>query len=144
LNDALASEMVRVLRHRQYPMLAVVVQPHAVAGPASDRSAPASSHADQLAQRIVQLGGELELRATTLAAAGAPDPGKLILEILRENLAAERAVIASHRGFIRHLGGNDPITRRLLEDMLATAEGNVRELADRLRQLTAHSGLHAT
>jgi bacterioferritin len=142
LNDALAREMVRTLRCQRHPTLACLVQPSSADTGYREGSIAPNSHADWIAERIVELGGELEFRNITLAelTATPPEPGTLMLEVIRENLAYERALVESHLGFLRYLGSSDPVTQSLLEAILATEEACVRELVDRLTQLTSARG----
>jgi bacterioferritin len=142
LNDALAREIVRILRYQRHPTLSCLVQPLSACAKSFGVSIAPGSHADWIAERIVQLGGELEFRKMTLAAvtAAPPDAGMLMLEVIRENLAYERTLVESHLGFLRYLGSSDPVTQGLLEAILATEEACVRELVDRLAQLTSARG----
>ena len=146
LDDALASEIVRVMRDRWHPTLACLAQPPETAGGSDAAGIAPVSHVDGIAERIVQLGGEREFRQVTFAAvmASPPEAGMLMLDVLRENLAYERMLVESHLGFLRYLGSSDPVTGNLLETMLAAQNACVRRLAPRLAQLTAARGGRST
>jgi bacterioferritin len=96
-------------------------------------------HADLLAERIVQLGGEPDFSPTGLASRSHAEyvEGATLLEMIKEDLIAERIAIDSYRGFIRYLEDKDPTTRRLLESILAVEEEHADELADLLQVVPA-------
>ena len=96
-------------------------------------------HADQLAERIVQLGGEPDLDPANLKARSHAEYriGKTVQEMIRENLVAERIAIDSYREMIQFIGNSDPTTRRMLEDILATEEEHADDLVDLLQTGTA-------
>jgi bacterioferritin len=123
LNDSLATELVCVLRYRRHHFMA-------------------KGHADQLAERIVQLGGEPDFSPNGLASRSHAEyvAGVTLIDMIREDLVAERIAIDSYRGFIQYLGDKDPTTRRLLESILAVEESHADELADLLQDA---SGLAA-
>jgi bacterioferritin len=93
------------------------------------------AHADLLAQRIVQLGGEPDLDPDHLSAQSHAQyvPGKDLADMIRENLVAERIAIDSYGEVIRYLGDDDPTTRRILEDILAAEEEHADDLNTLLR-----------
>src|SRR5439155_1605378 len=99
-------------------------------------------HADLLAERIVQLGGEPDFSPNGLAARSHAEyvAGVTLIDMIREDLVAERIAIDSYRGFIQYLGDKDPTTRRMLESILAVEEQHANELADLLQDA---SGLPA-
>jgi bacterioferritin len=121
LNEALATELVCVLRYRRHHFMASGIHSQAVAGEFLTHSEEEQGHADELAARIVQLGGEPDFSPDTLTG------------MIRENLVAERIAIDSYREFILYLGEQDPTTRRLLESILAVEEQHADELADLLQ-----------
>src|SRR5207237_6152053 len=93
-------------------------------------------HADQLAERIVQLGGEPDFSPDGLTRRSHAEyvEGATLLDMIREDVVAERIAIDSYRDFIRYLGDEDSTTRRMLESILAVEEGHAEELADLLPQ----------
>ena len=132
LNEALATELVCVLRYRRHHFMAKGVQSQAIACEFLAHSNEEQGHADQLAGRIVQLGGEPDFSPHGLASRSHAEyvAGATLAEMIRENLVAERIAIDSYRGFLQYLGDKDPTTRRLLESILAVEEQHADELAD--------------
>jgi bacterioferritin len=135
LNDALATEIVCVLRYRRHYFMARGIHSQSVAAEFLQHSNEEQGHADQIAERIVQLGGEPDFSPDTLAGRSHAEyvPGTSLNDMIRENLVAERVAIDSYRDAIRFLGGGDPTTRRLLEGILAVEEEHADELADLLQ-----------
>lgn len=138
LNDALATEIVCVLRYKRHYFMAEGIQAQSVAAEFLEHAAMEQSHADLLATRIVQLGGEPDLNPDRLSQRSHAQyvEGKDLRDMIRENLVAERIAIESYSEFIRYLGNDDPTTRRLLEEILAAEE----EHADDLMNLMSHQG----
>jgi bacterioferritin len=97
-----------------------------------------SLHADQIAERIVQLGGEPDFNPEGLTSRSHAEyvPGATLEEMAREDLVAERVAIDSYREMIQFLGDKDPTTRRLLESILATEEEHAEDLASWLKDAT--------
>ena len=92
------------------------------------------AHADQLAARIVQLGGEPDFSPDGLSARSHAEyvPGKTLVDMIRENLVAERIAIESYRELIQYLADQDPTTSHMLRSILATEEEHADELSDLL------------
>jgi len=136
LNDALATELVCVLRYRRHHFMAKGIQSQGIAAEFLAHSNEELGHADQLAGRIVQLGGEPDFAPQGLAGRSHAEyvAGTTLTDMIREDLVAERIAIDSYRGFIQYLGDKDPTTRRLLESILAVEEGHADELADLLQE----------
>lgn len=132
LNDALATELVCVLRYRRHHFMARGIHSQAVAAEFLVHSNEEQSHADQLAARIVQLGGEPDFSPDTLVRRSHAEyvEGTTLADMITENLVAERIAIDSYRDFIQYIGDQDPTTRRLLESILAMEESHADELAD--------------
>jgi bacterioferritin len=135
LNEALATELVCVLRYRHDHFTARGIHSQAVATEFLEHSNEELGHADQIAERIVQLGGEPRFNPDELTGRSHAEyrTGKTLQEAIRENLVAERIAIDSYRGMIQYLGKNDPTTRRMLEEILATEEEHADDLADLLQ-----------
>ncbi len=134
LNDALATELVCVLRYRRHHFMARGIHAKSTADEFLAHSNEEQGHADQLAQRIVQLGGEPDFSPDTLSGRSHAEyiAGSSLLDMIKENLVAERIAIDSYRDLIGYLGNNDPTTSQLLKDILAVEEEHADELADLL------------
>jgi len=139
LNDALATEIVCVLRYRRHHFMAKGIHAKGIADEFLVHATEELGHADLLAERIVQLGGEPDFAPDSLAARSHAEyvAGDSLLGMITEDLVAERIAINSYHGFIQYLGGNDPTTRRMLETILAVEEEHADELADLLQELPA-------
>jgi bacterioferritin len=137
LNDALATELVCVLRYRRHHFMASGIHSHATAAEFLVHSNEEQGHADQLAERIVQLGGEPDFSPDSLTKRSHAEyvEGSTLTQMIRENLVAERIAIDSYRHAIESVGNDDPTTRRLLESILAVEEEHADELADLLTQV---------
>ena len=134
LNTALATEVVCVLRYRHHYFVARGMNSEPIAKEFLAHSNEELGHADLLAQRIVQLGGSPDLNPSGLSARSHAEyltPPTLI-DMVRENLVAERIAIESYREMITFFGDRDPTTRALLENILAVEEEHADELADLL------------
>jgi len=139
LNDALATEITCVLRYRRHHFMARGIHSQAVASEFLVHSNEELGHADQLAGRIVQLGGEPDFSPDSLSSRSHAEysQGTSLQDMIRANLIAERIAIDSYREFIQYLGDKDPTTRRLLESILAVEEEHADELADLLQAAPA-------
>ena len=136
LNDALATEIVCVLRYRRHYFMARGIHSQAVADEFLEHSNEEQAHADQIAERIVQLGGEPNFNPEGLVSRSHAEyvEGTTLSEMIKEDLVAERIAIDSYRDFIQYLGDQDPTTRRMMEEILATEEQHADDLADLLQQ----------
>ena len=130
LNESLATEIVCVLRYKRHYYMASGIHAQTAANEFLEHANMEQQHADRLAERIIQLGGEPDLNPDTLTSRSHAEyvEGSTVAEMLRENLVAERIAIESYTEFIRYLGDNDPTTRRLLEDILASEEEHADDL----------------
>ena len=139
LNDSLATEIVCVLRYRRHHFMAKGIQSKGIADEFLAHSNEEQGHADQLADRIVQLGGEPDFSPESLLSRSHAEyvAGTTLLDMIKEDLIAERIAIDSYRGIIRYLGDKDPTTRRLLEEILAVEEKHADEMADLLEGRSA-------
>ena len=134
LNDSLATELVCVLRYRRHHFMARGIHSQSVAQEFLDHSNEEQGHADQLAERIVQLGGAPDFAPDGLTSRSHAEyvEGDSLVDMIREDLVAERIAIDSYRGVVQYLGDNDPTTRRMVEGILAVEEQHADELADLL------------
>jgi bacterioferritin len=134
LNDALATELVCVLRYRRHHFMARGIHSQSVAQEFLEHSNEEQGHADELAERIVQLGGAPDFAPEGLARRSHAEyvAGDTLVSMIKENLVAERIAIDSYRDIIKYLGQQDPTTRRMVEGILATEEQHADELADLL------------
>ena len=132
LNDALATEIVCVLRYKRHYFTAVGLASASIAQEFLTHANEESAHADLLAQRIVQLGGDPDFAPDTLKqrSHAAYDESKDLKAMVRANLVAERIAIESYTQMITLLGDKDPTTRRVLEGILAQEEEHANELKD--------------
>jgi bacterioferritin len=134
LNEALATELVCVLRYRHDYFMARGLDSRAAAGEFLEHANEELEHADRIAERIVQLGGEPRFEPDGLTARSHSEyrTGKTLEEAIRENLVAERIAIDSYREMVLFVGDTDPTTRRMLEEILETEEEHADDLADLL------------
>lgn len=141
LNDSLATELVCVLRYRRHHFMAKGIHSKGVADEFMAHSTEELGHADQLAERIVQLGGEPDFAPSGLEARSHAQyiEGKTLTDMIKENLVAERIAIDSYRAIIEYLSDQDPTTRRLLEEILSVEEEHADELSDLLEGLNAQT-----
>ena len=132
LNDALATEWVCVLRYRRHYFTAKGLASPKIAEEFLVHANEELAHADKLAERIVQLGGEPELRPSTLEGRSHAeyDDSSDLKAMIRANLVAERVAIETYLQMIRVIGEKDPTTRRMLEEILAQEQQHAEELTD--------------
>lgn len=134
LNDALATEYVCVLRYYRHYFMASGMLADAVKAEFLEHARQEQEHAGQLAERIVQLGGEPDLNPDTLTRRSHAEykEGKDLRDMVRENLVAERIAIDSYREMINYIGDKDTTTKRILEGILAQEEEHADEFSDLL------------
>jgi bacterioferritin len=142
LNEALATEIVCVLRYRRHHFMASGIHGQSVGAEFLVHSNEEQAHADLLAARIVQLGGEPDFSPETLSDRSHAEyvPAETLAGMIRENLVAERIAIDSYRDMVRYLGDKDPTTSHLLKQILAVEEEHADELADLLEGMPAGEG----
>jgi bacterioferritin len=130
LNGALATELVCVLRYKRHHFTAHGIASPRIAEEFAVHALEETGHADRLAQRIVQLGGQPDFDPDTLSQRShVPYDAQTELKaMLHANLVAERVAIESYSQLIRLVGDRDPGTRRLLEDILADEQRHADEL----------------
>ena len=130
LNQALATELVCVLRYKRHHFTAKGIHSQAVAEEFLTHAEEEQQHADQIAERIVQLDGEPDFSPDGLLTRSHTeyDDSESLTSMLRENLIAERIAIESYSEIIRYLGDDDPTSRRMLEEILAKEEEHAEDM----------------
>jgi bacterioferritin len=139
LNEALATEIVCVLRYRRHHFMARGIHAKSTADEFLAHSNEEQRHADRIAERIVQLGGEPDFAPDSLSARSHAEyvAGGSLVQMIKEDLVAERIAIDSYREMIQYLGDQDPTTSHMLKGILAVEEEHADELADLLEGLPA-------
>ena len=139
LNDSLATELVCVLRYRRHHFMAKGLQAKSIADEFLLHSNEEQGHADQIADRIVQLGGEPNFAPDGLTSRSHAEyvEGHSLVDMIKEDLVAERIAIESYREMIAWLGDQDPTTQRMLKEILASEEEHADDMADLLVDLPA-------
>jgi bacterioferritin len=137
LTEALATEIVCVLRYKRHYFMAKGIHAEGVAAEFLEHANDEQLHADQIAHRITQLGGEPDLSPDTLSSRSHAEyiAGGSLEEMIREDLVAERIAIDSYREIIAYLGEADPTSRRLMEEILAKEEEHADDLANLIEEL---------
>ncbi len=137
LNEALATELVCVLRYKRHYYMAEGLNSGPVAAEFLQHANEEQGHADRIAARIVQLQGEPDFNPATLVARSHAEyvPGDDLVDMIREDLVAERVAIASYQEIIRWLADADTTTRRMLEDILGNEEEHADDLLNLLKEL---------
>jgi bacterioferritin len=135
LNEALATEIICMLRYKRHFYMASGIHAESVAAEFAEHAAEEQRHADQLAERIVQLGGEPDFSPEGLATRSHAEyvEGKDLKDMIREDLVAERIAIDSYREMANYMGDQDPTTRRLMEEILAKEEEHADDLVTLLQ-----------
>lgn len=135
LNEALATELICVLRYKRHYYMASGISADPVAKEFLEHANEEQIHADQIAQRITQLQGEPNFNPEGLATRSHSEyvEGGSLLEMVRENLVAERIAVESYTEIIRWLGNDDPTTRNLIEDILKKEEEHADDLSNMLK-----------
>ncbi|HEX4998261.1 MAG TPA: ferritin-like domain-containing protein [Terriglobia bacterium] len=137
LNEALATELVCMLRYRRHHFMASGLNAQGVAQEFLQHAIEEQAHGDQIARRIVQIGGEPNFSPEGLLARSHSQyiEGTTLIAMIEENLIAERVAIDSYRNMIAYLGNNDSTTRRMVEEILAMEEEHAEDLASRVKEL---------
>jgi bacterioferritin len=139
LNAALATEIVCVLRYKRHYFMAQGIASESVKTEFLEHAGEEQEHADRIAERIVQLGGEPDLDPDTLTRRSHSEykPGTSLVDMLREDLVAERVAIESYREIIQWLHGKDSTSKRMLEEILAVEEEHAEDIQSLLAGLKA-------
>ena len=136
LNEALATELVCVLRYKRHYYMAEGINSAPVAAEFLQHATEEQGHADQIAARIIQLQGEPDFNPATLVQRSHAEyvPGTDLISMITEDLVAERVAIASYTEIVRWLGDTDVTTRRMMESILAVEEEHADDLLTFLKQ----------
>ena len=131
LNDSLATELVCYLRYKRHYYMATGLRASVAADEFLEHAGQEQEHADRLAERIVQLGGEPDFNPDSLTERSHAEytEGNGLRDMVFENLVAERIAIDSYKEIVQYLGDKDPTTRRIFEDILAQEEEHADDLA---------------
>ena len=137
LQSVLATELVCVLRYRRHYFMASGIHGRPVADKFLENANEEQGHADMAAERIVQLGGEPNFDPTGLAMRSHSEyaEGKSLLDMIREDLVAERIAVESYTEIIRYLGDDDPTTRTMMERIMGNEEEHAEEMNTLLESL---------
>src|ERR1700683_3732149 len=136
LNEALASELVCVLRYKRHYCATKGIRAKVAAAEFLEHAQDEQQHADEISQRIVQLGANPDLNHSTLASRSHAeyDESTDLPGMLKANLIAERVAIESYKEMIAYVGERDPTTHRMLKGILAKEEEHAEDLADLMDQ----------
>ncbi len=137
LNEALATEIVCVLRYRRHHFMAAGINADAVAAEFLVHANEEQQHADQIAARIVQLNGEPDFSPEGLLSRSHAEyvEGEDLLDMIKEDLVAERIAIDSYREMIEYVGDRDSTTKRMMEGILAMEEEHADDLVGMLEEM---------
>lgn len=137
LNAALATELICVLRYKRHYFMARGIHSGTVAAEFREHAGEEQEHADLIAERIVQLGGEPDFAPDGLSARSHSEyvEGSTLIDMIQEDLVAERIAIDSYREMIAYFSSFDSTTRKMLEEITATEEEHADDLADLLENL---------
>jgi bacterioferritin len=139
LNEALATELVCILRYKRHYFMASGINADSVAQEFLQHATEEQGHADLIATRIVQLKGEPDFNPEGLAMRSHAEyvEGNSLTEMIKEDLVAERIAIDSYGEMIRYIGDKDVTTRRMLEGILAMEEEHADDLSSLLEDLAS-------
>jgi len=131
LNIALATELVCVLRYKRHYYMAQGIHAEAIKSEFLEHAQEEQLHADELAERITQLGGEPDFNPDHLTGKSHSEytEGESLLDMVREDLVAERVAIDSYMEMIQYIGDKDPTTKRILEGILAKEEEHAEDMS---------------
>jgi bacterioferritin len=137
LNEALATELVCVLRYKRHHFMAKGIHSQAVAEEFLEHAGEEQGHADLIAARIVQLDGAPDFNPAGMLTRSHSEyvEGETLVDMIREDLVAERVAIESYSEIIRYLGENDPTSRRLMEEILAKEEEHAEDMKTLLERV---------
>jgi bacterioferritin len=142
LNEALATEIVCVLRYQFHYFMATGIHSAAVAEEFRQHATEEQEHANRVAERIKQLGGKPEMNPALVAQTSHTQyiEGTSLADMIREDLVAERIAIDTYREIVKYFGDKDPTSRTMMEEILAKEEEHADELADLLFAVEPETG----
>jgi bacterioferritin len=142
LNDALATEIVCVLRYKRHYFMAQGIHSESVKQEFLEHANEEQEHADRIAERIVQLGGapDLDPEGLTSRSHSQYVVGTTLVDMIKEDLVAERIAIDSYREIVQWLGTKDSTTRRIMEEILAKEEEHAEDLNSLLQNIGEGGG----
>jgi bacterioferritin len=137
LNEALATEIVCVLRYKRHYFMASGIHAEGVAAEFLEHANDEQGHADSIAQRIVQLQGEPNFNPEGLLTRSHSEyvEGTTLIDMIKEDLVAERIAIDSYREMVAYFGDDDPTSRRLMEEILAVEEEHADDLVNLIERV---------
>jgi bacterioferritin len=137
LNEALATEIVCTLRYKYHYFMASGIHSQAVKAEFLEHAQQEQEHADRIAERITQLDGKPNFNPDGLLSRAHADyaEGADLVDMIKEDLIAERIAIDTYRAIVEYIGGDDPTTRRMIEEVLAQEEEHAEDMATLLAQL---------
>lgn len=138
LNEALATELVCVLRYKRHYFMAKGIHSESVKAEFLQHAKEEMAHVDRIAKRITELGGEPDFSPDTLSSRSHAEyiPGDSLVSMIKEDLIAERIAIESYREMISYLANNDPTTQRMIKEILAMEEEHADDMASLLEGMT--------
>jgi bacterioferritin len=142
LNEALATELVCVLRYKRHHYMASGIHAQAVAEEFLEHAQEEQEHADNIAERITQLDGEPDFNPETLTKRSHSQyvEGTSLIDMIKEDLVAERIAIDSYSDIIRYLGDKDPTSRRVMEKILAKEEEHAEDMKTLIQSISQIEG----
>lgn len=134
LNEALATELVCVLRYKRHYFMAKGIHSESVKDEFLQHAKEEMVHADRIAKRITELGGEPNFSPDGLSSRSHAEymPGDSLISMIKEDLIAERIAIESYRELVSYLGNNDPTTQRMVKEILAMEEEHADDMSSLL------------
>ena len=138
LNEALATELVCVLRYKRHYFMAKGIHSESVKPEFLQHAKEEMAHADRIAKRITELGGEPNFSPDGLSSRSHAEymPGDSLISMIKENLIAERIAIESYRELVAYLGNDDPTTQRMVKEILAMEEEHADDMASLLEGMS--------
>ena len=138
LNQALATELVCVLRYKRHYFMAKGIHSESVKPEFLQHANEEMAHADRIAKRITELGGEPNFSPDGLSSRSHAEymPGDSLISMIKEDLIAERIAIESYRELVAYLGNNDPTTQRMIKEILAMEEEHADDMASLLEGMS--------
>jgi bacterioferritin len=143
LNEALATEIVCVLRYKRHQYMAYGLSAKDVASEFAEHASEEQGHADMICERITQLDGEPNLDPAGLVTRSHTEyvEGKTLLEMIGEDLVAERIAIETYSEIVRYLGTNDPTSRTMMEKILAMEEEHAEDMKTLMQKVGSDPAL---